>query len=42
MDFAKDFRPIDSLEEVVREIKPTALIGKSGISLLLYNTVVGA
>lgn len=26
-DFAKDFRPIDTLEEVVNEIKPTALIG---------------
>ena len=27
LDFAKDFRPIDTLEEVVKEIKPTALIG---------------
>lgn len=28
LDFAKDYKPIDSLEEVVKEIKPTALIGK--------------
>ena len=26
-DFAKDHRPIDTLEEVVKEIKPTAIIG---------------
>jgi malate dehydrogenase (oxaloacetate-decarboxylating)(NADP+) len=26
-DFAKDFKPIDKLEDVVKEIKPTALIG---------------
>lgn len=33
-DFAKDFRPIDTLEEVVKEIKPTALIG---MHLILIN-----
>lgn len=28
VDFAKDYKPIDTLEEVVKEIKPTAIIGK--------------
>ena len=33
--FAQDHGPIDSLEEVVRQIKPTAIIGR-----LVYFTII--
>ena len=31
--FAQEYEPIDALEEVVRKIKPTAIIGRS------YNVI---
>lgn len=33
-DFAKNYRPIDTLEEVVKEVKPTAIIGKADMEEL--------
>jgi len=38
--FAKDFRPIDTLEEVVKEIKPTALIGAAAVTGAFTETII--
>ncbi|WAR06898.1 MAOX-like protein [Mya arenaria] len=39
-DFAKNHRPIDTLEEVVKEIKPTALIGAAAVSGAFTETIL--
>lgn len=39
-DFAKDFKPIDKLEDVVKEIKPTALIGAAAVPGAFTETIL--
>lgn len=40
LDFAKDFRPVDTLEEVVKEVKPTALIGAAAVPQAFTETII--
>lgn len=39
-DFAKDHKPIDTLEQVVKDIKPTALIGAAAVPGAFTETIL--